>query len=222
MRAIALSGWGQPADALKIIAPDAVFVNFADLDAPFALDAIAEAGKDCDLAIGWSLGGQLLVRAVAAGMMRPKKLALIAPSFRFVKQGGGIGMPQDTFRMFRDNYAANPKRTLKKAWDLIAYRDAREAKVKEHLARQDIKKALAGNWLSWLDDLEQFSCETLVFKDFPPSILIHGDRDEVVYPEQARRFMDVLPQARLELFRGCGHAPHWHDAEKVRELIQNV
>lgn len=231
MRAVAVSGWGQPADALAAVAPDAAFVNFADLDARFTLDAIAEAGKDCELAIGWSLGGQLLVRAIAAGMMRPKKLVLVATSFQFVASpllpppasGGSknIGMPRDTFRMFRDNYAENPERTLRKAWDLIAYGDTREAEVKKHLAREDMKKALAGNWLAWLDDLERFSCEGLVLDDFPPTLLIHGDRDAVVRYEQSERFLERLPQARLVTFSGCGHAPHWHDAKRAKEEIKN-
>lgn len=219
MRTLAVSGWGQPYDALSGIAPDATHIDYTQLaEAERALEAIAKAAPGHDLAIGWSLGGQLLVRAIAAGMLRPKKLVLIAPSFRFVKKKNGIGMPEDTFRMFRDNYAANPERTLKKAWDLIAYGDAHAAEVKKHLARHDMKKVLAGNWQAWLDDLERFSCEGLAFKDFPPTLLVHGDRDAVVYPEQARRFMEVLPQARLATFEGCGHAPHWHDAKRVKEL----
>lgn len=219
MRILAISGWGQPHDALSSIAPDATHVDYAQLsNAEAALAAIAKAAAGHDLVVGWSLGGQLAVRAIAAGMITPKKLVLIATSFRFVKKKNGIGMPRDTFQMFRDNYAANPERTLKKAWELIAYNDTREQEVKRHLARQDMKKALAGNWLAWLDDLEHFSCEGLVFKDFPSTLLIHGDCDAVVRHEQSQRFMEALPEARLVTIPGCGHAPHWHDAAEMQRL----
>ncbi len=219
MRTLCISGWGQPYDALAGIAPDATHIDYTQLaDAEATLAAIAKAAKDHDTVIGWSLGGQLAVRAIAAGLMKPKKLVLIAASFQFVKRENDIGMPRDTFRMFRDNYIGNPERTLKKAWELIAYGDTREQEVKKHLARQDMKKALAGNWLQWLDDLEQFSCEGLVFKDIPPTLLIHGDRDAVVRHEQSQRFLGMLPEARLVTLPGCGHAPHWHDAKQVKEL----
>lgn len=230
MRTLAVSGWGQPAQALSSIAPDANTVDYAKLDPSAALAAIAAAGKNAELVIGWSLGGQLLVRSIAEKKIQPKKLVLISSSFQFVRplpnpppqagegRVGDIGMPPDTFQMFRDNYAADPARTLKKAWDLIAYQDVRESQVKKYLAAQDFKKTLAGNWLQWLDDLETFSCEGLMFEHFPPTLLIHGDRDAVVRHEQSERFLKALPKAKLVTFNGCNHAPHWHDAQRVQEL----
>ena len=65
MRTLCLSGWGQPADALASIAPDATHLGYTHHDnVADVLSAIAKEAARYDRIIGWSLGGQLAVRAV--------------------------------------------------------------------------------------------------------------------------------------------------------------
>jgi pimeloyl-[acyl-carrier protein] methyl ester esterase len=219
---ICLSGWGQPHDALSAIAPDATHFDYAHHATPEeAISAIANAAKNHERIIGWSLGGQLAVRGIAAGLIKPKQLILVAVPFQFVKNKIlPIGMPQDTYDLFIQNYAKNPARTLRKAWDLIAYNDVREAQVKSKLAKHDQKNVMEKNWGRWLEHLNDFSCNDLRFENFPPTLIIHGDQDAVVRYEQAQFFARHLPQYTLETLPGCGHAPHWHDTQKIQELIK--
>lgn len=221
MRILALSGWGQPHDVLSAVVPAATHVDYVHLEsAEAALAKIGKVGQACDAAIGWSLGGQLLVRAIAEGLIKPKRLVLIATPFQFVAtKESPLGMPADTFAQFRENYANDPERTLRKAWELIAYGDEREHKVRAAMDRQDVQKVLSRNWLRWLD-LLQFSCEALSFKKFPPTLLVHGEKDAVVWPNQAERFAAAIPKAKLELWEGCGHAPHWHDTDALKALVK--
>jgi pimeloyl-ACP methyl ester carboxylesterase len=216
---LALSGWGQPHDALSIVAPTATHIDFARHNN--ASEALAEiATHSCDIVIGWSLGGQLAVRAIASGKLRPRKLVLIATPFQFVKSSElPIGMPQDLFSKFRHNYHNNPERTLGKSWELIHKDDQKSDIVKSHLAAHNKIALLQKNWLYWLDELENFSCNTLHLADFPETILIHGDADLVVYPEQSRAFSRSIPHARLISISQCNHAPHWHDTDQVRKAI---
>ncbi len=222
MRTFCLSGWGQPHDALSSIAPDAMHFDYAHHgSADAAIADIAKAAQAFDSIVGWSLGGQLAVRAVSKGLLKPKKLVLIGVPFQFVRGDVlKIGMPRDTYDLYCDNYKTNPERTLKKSWDLIAYNDTREADVKANLDKQNRKKELERNWHRWLQELSQFSCDDLDFRAFPPTLLIHGDKDAVVWHEQAEHFAKRMPKATLEIWRGCGHAPHWHDSEKLRESIK--
>jgi len=218
---LTISGWGQPHDALSVIAPDAMHVDFArHHSAHAAMADIAAHMSEPDIVVGWSLGGQLAVRAIAAGMLKPKKLVLIASPFQFVKRPElPIGMPPYLFEKFRDNYSKNPERTLAKAWELIAMDDTHADRVRSHIAQQDKQAVLSKDWLRWLDLLEAFSCEDLHFADFPPTTLIHGDSDLVVYPEQSLRFSQSIPHAKLLSIFGCGHAPHWHDTQAVRQAM---
>ena len=221
MKTITLSGWGQPFDVLQEICPGSVVVDYADYTTiTQALEAIAEQGKECDLVIGWSLGGQLAVRAVAAGLLKPKALILIAAPFQFVaRPERKLGMSANLYRTFRDNYVANPARTLERAWASIVKGDACAADIRHHLERQDKHAVLQKNWLHWLDMLQAFSCAELYLGDFPPTMLVHGDQDAVVYPEQSLAFLQAIPQAKLLTLENCGHAPHWNSPALIQQII---
>ncbi len=222
MKVITLSGWGQPHDALAAIAPGAAHIDYAHYQSvETALAHIAGQAKGHELVIGWSLGGQLLVRAVAAGMFRPKKLVLIATPYQFVAtHKNRLGMKRDLYDKFRDNVSRNPERAMRKAWELIHKGDTNDLYVRAQLERQDKKKLLEKNWLHWLDLLDGFGFDEARLAGFPPTLLIHGDRDVVVAPEQSRHFADAISQAKLAIIEGAGHAPHWHDTAAVKALIR--
>jgi len=249
-----LSGWGQPHDALAAIAPEATHVDYARHTSVLgALADIAARANEHDMVVGWSLGGQLAVRAIAAGMFRPKQLVLIATPFQFVATPQrSLGMKRDLYDKFRGNYARHPERTLHKAWELIHKGDTNADEVRRYLSRARnsplplwegagggglLDKELSEDtpppqpsptrgegesidWLHWLELLDGFSFDETHLADFPPTLLIHGDRDVVVELKQSRRLADAIPQARLMILEGCGHAPHWHDVEGVTETIR--
>ena len=218
---VTISGWGQPHDALRSIAPDAHHAQYADApNTAMALQQLSAVSKP-DVVIGWSLGGQLAVRAIAAGLMRPRLLVLIAAPFQFVKNTTlPIGMPADTFAGFLSNYRRRPEQTLIKAWELIQKDDSNASEVSAHLQTHEKNLVLKQDWLRWLEELNSFSCEGLHLAEFPSTLLIHGDRDHVVYHEQSEHFASVIPHAKLVTLKNCGHAPHWHNAEKVKQLIE--
>lgn len=216
MRTVTLSGWGQPHDALSRLAPGSVAIDYAHAsNAAEAIRMIASLAGKAERVIGWSLGGQLAVRAVAEGAIAPKQLVLIATPYQFVADGWG----RDTFDKFFANYKTNPRRTLHKAWDLLHYEDAQSDYIRDQLAAFDKDAVLAKDWLRWLSILEHFSCDTLDFAHFPPTMLVHGAKDVVVPPENSQRMAARLPAARRELWEGCGHAPHLHDAPRLKALI---
>lgn len=221
MRTACLTGWGQPADALKSIAPDAIHIDYTrHSSANAALLEITAQAREAHLLIGWSLGGQLALRAIATGMIAPKKLVLIAAPYQFVKSPVlPIGMPADTFATFKQNYANNPIATLNKAWALIAKDDDNAHHVRERLAAQDKEQLSHYPWEAWLTILEQYNCRNLYLDEAPETLIIHGDKDYVVYPQQSEKMLTILPKATLHTLKGCGHAPHWHNSQHIQELI---
>ena len=52
-----------------------------------------------------------------------------------------------------------------------------------------------------------------------PTLIVRGSEDRVVPPSCAQRYLDSMPNARLELMDGCGHCV---DAEKPDELAQVI
>lgn len=221
MRIACLSGWGQPANALASLVPGALHIDYSrHSSANAALLEIAAQARGHEIIIGWSLGGQLALRAIAAGLVKARKLVLIAAPFQFVSQAQNpLGMPQDMFEKFRANYERNPEQTLHKAWELIAKDDANEETVRSHLLAQDRAAVLRQPWLYWLDALSSYSCESLYVDETPDTLIIQGARDLVVYPEQANALKGLLPAAKLHRLGGSGHAPHWHDGAMLNQLI---
>lgn len=53
-----------------------------------------------------------------------------------------------------------------------------------------------------------------------PVTILWGSRDLVLFPWQARRAQDAIPQARVVPLPGAGHVPTWDDPDAlVRELL---
>ena len=240
MKILALSGWGQPYNTLADVVPDnttyfATHFDYADYKTiEEAIAGIAIAAQNHDAVIGWSLGGQLAVRAIAGGLIRPEKLVLIAVPFQFVHaqeiqnletspiyEFVRIGMPRDKFQKFRDNYKKNAKRTLAKAWELIVLNDKNAGHVRAQFEKYNQGAMLEKDWLHWLDMLDGFSCKDLDFSNFPPSLLLHGAQDAVVDYSQSQEFTKLIPQVEHIIFPDAGHAPHWHDTESVKRHIED-
>jgi len=222
MRTIGLSGWGQPHDALSVIAPEATHIEYAHHDnVEDALAEIATQAKNSDTVIGWSLGGQLAMRAIAARMFKPKRLVLIATPLQFAATPERpLGMKRDLYDKFRENYAKNPERTLHKAWELIHKDDTNAERIRRHMEMQDKSKVLEKEWLRWFFMLDDFAFDESPLADFPPTLLLHGDKDLVVDVAQSQHLAKAIPKSKRIVYKGCGHAPHWHDAKGVTEAIE--
>jgi pimeloyl-ACP methyl ester carboxylesterase len=220
MSVLTVSGWGQPHDSLAILIADARHVDYSGLNSVHdAFTRIAADQPECDIAIGWSLGAQLLVRAIAANLLRPKRLLLIAPSYQFVASLDFLeGMEPAVFDKFQKGYQRHPGRTLDRFSALVASHDQNAPRVAQALSesRSQISETA---WGFWLDELKTFSCDILDFTSFPDTLLLHGSQDVVANVAQSQAFLRRLPQARLEVWEGCGHAPHLHDPERAARLL---
>ena len=196
MTILCLTGWQQKPDALTQIAPDAIHLEY-DLYKN-TKELFANLPKNIDTAIGWSLGGQLLVRAVAGGYIAPQKLILLAAPFE-------LGMSEGEFREFRNNYIKYPKETVYQFNSLVGLGSPKSPRI---ICTLNEEMKLWNNGLFWLDELGSFSCNSLDFYNFPATKIIHGECDKVINVANAHKFMEKLPNAKLVLIPNCGHTPH--------------
>lgn len=215
MSSLILSGWTQPIDALAAIAPDAQQFDYSRYDSPEASFEGLENFKHTQHVIAWSMGGQLALRAIAAGVLAPEHLTLIAAPYQFVGQGG---MDPLTFEQFRANYARNPARTKTRFHGLVAKGDKDFSRVMEMLGHHPEVENTA-RWLPWLDDLGQASLAGMDLSAAPPTLLLHGTEDHIVPFGQSARLAAQLPQVELSCWDEVGHAPHVHDATRLRAEI---
>jgi pimeloyl-ACP methyl ester carboxylesterase len=59
-------------------------------------------------------------------------------------------------------------------------------------------------------ELERIAC---------PVLVVWGRSDRMVYARGARRVIDALPGARVELIDGCGHCPQLEAPERFARLL---
>ena len=213
-----LSGWTQPVDALKGIAPEGATFDYSDYSSPEAsFEALSKNHKHTKCVIAWSMGGQLALRAIIAGALAPQRLVLIAAPYRFV---GSDGMDPVTFAQFRANYIENPARTKTRFHGLVAKGDGDFTNVREMLGHHPEVENTA-RWLQWLDDLAARELTSEQLKNIPPTLIIHGENDHIVPVAQGEWLARHLPEAKLERWADTGHAPHLHDTARARASIRH-
>jgi len=214
MTTLLLSGWTQPADALGHLVEDAVLFDYSEYASPEAAIEALQKIKPRH-AVGWSMGGQLLLRAMAAGAIAPEHVTLIGAPVKFV---GADGMGLETFRLFRESYAADPERTMTRFHGLIAKGDARMREVMLMLGHHPKVEDVA-RWLPWLDDLGSYEFSQTTLASVPPILIIHGMNDHIVPHAQGEHLSRIFPNAQLNNWVGVGHAPHAHDGTRLRAEI---
>lgn len=223
MRVLALSGWVQYAQSLDSVLPDdAVKIAYGDCS---SVEAVFKRMKEAempqpDVAVGWSLGGQLLARAVAAGVIAPKRLVLLGAAYQLVSDkhfsGGKSKMVIGATRLALQ---ANMSATLKQFQvESLAQGDSHSEFIRA-TAPQFLNLDEENDWLFWFDELARFSCRTLDFSGFPRTSIVHGQNDPVIPYANAIEFNKRIDAATLHSLPNCGHAPHWHDANFVKSII---
>lgn len=222
MPSLALSGWAQTADALSDVLPDgSQKITYGDcVDVPAVFSRMREANAAPEVAVGWSLGGQLLVRAIAAGVVRPQRLVLLGAPWQLVADKRFVGgKPKAMVAGSRLALKAAQEKMLSEFQkEFLAYGDSNAAHIKA-VAPQSLDLCPQNDWLRWYDELASFSCADLDFSGFPRTVVIHGEKDVVIPPANATAFAQAITGAELHMLPKCGHAPHWHDANFVRQVI---
>lgn len=205
-RTIAFSGWGQPPTAPRSVIFDASpidYMRYSSIEALFSSLPVME----CDTLIGWSLGGQLAIRAVANGIIQPKRLLLISTPFHFSHPDADI---------FYQAVETQPELALKRFRLMIAEGDSNQKAVIRELG---IATPPPPTLTYWLKELYNFNCNTIDYTSFPPTLIIHGEQDHIVPVAQAEELASQFPHSKLVIFSHAAHAPHLHDSKKICRMI---
>ena len=219
---LTISGWAQKSDSLMRAVPpgyNATYIDylpcqdFAEMAATLLSPFI-----NTPIVMGWSLGAQLAVRAVAAGFLKPKLLVLFSAPYQYVN-GGGIecGAPKLVFKAFSQVFKLTPKKSLQNFAEMMAGKEGHLKYVFETI--EDNPERMK-EWVRWLKILGEFSCETIDFEHFPRTILFHNEPDPVTPTDQSRLYHQHLPESLLEIIPIEGHAPHLQNISLVKAILE--
>lgn len=220
---LTISGWAQKPDSLLLAVPEelrteAACLDYLPYDSYEAASHLCIAYEETPIVMGWSLGSQFAVRAVAEGKLNPKLLVLFSAPYQYVN-GHGItgGTPKIAFRAFSQTFSLFPKKALRNFALTVAGKDSHLNHIFDTM---EDDPARLKQWARWLKILGDFSCETLDCAKFPRTLLIHNQPDPVTPCAQSRLFHERLPDSVLEIIHIEGHAPHLQARERVQEMLK--
>lgn len=215
---ICLSGWGQKYDSLEFMFLRSEFADFEVISLDYSLFDSVERffayveSLDLrpELIVGWSLGGQLALRLVKEGILRPKKgCVLLAPPFQMVKDARiQAAMVREVYDEFYANFKAAPSKVLQKFAILTAMNDKNASEIARGL---EISEENHDNLVFWLEELERFSFFDFDFSNVGKVLFFQGRGDMIVHESQVSYFGERIADFSLKMMDGCGHAPHLSD-----------
>lgn len=160
--------------------------------------------------LGWSLGGQVALRAALSAPERVTGLSLVATTPRFVQEPGWpCAMPVETFEQFAAALHGDPNATLSR-FLALQVRGAEHARETLKLLRAELAQRPPSSETGLAQGLDLLLRNDLraELKDLScPSHWLFGSRDTLVPAEMQQKLPAILPDADIEEIRGAGHAP---------------
>ncbi len=233
-----LHGWGMNArvfDALAGLLADAFDVRPLDLPGhggrpalgvntlqAWADDLAAQLPDDAVL-LGWSLGGQVAMRAALDHPRKVARLVLLASTPKFVADGGWTcGMAIPDLEAFGAALLAEPEATLLRFLSLQTRGMPGQKSLLQQL-RQTVLAAApaeAAALAAGLAILRDTDLRGELARLAQPTLVLHGALDTLTPAAAGAWLAETLPAAQhLELPRAA-HAPHLSDAETVADAIR--
>lgn len=224
------------AQDFRLVSPDLPRHGFtrplrsADMSLPGLAESVADLvhalGVSPVLAIGHSAGAAILARLIGQGRLSPRLFVSINGAFRPYSGVGGR-LLSGAFRMFRMGplaarlFAINANRDA--VGRLISGMGSRldpqgldlYLRLMRNPSHCEGALAMMANWdLSHtIDDLAHISCR---------SILIVGERDKAVHPEEAKMIAKRMSRASVVELPSLGHLAHEENPRDVARCIRRA
>lgn len=230
-----LHGWGQSERIWfrqRHDFPDATFINLpghggvADAAPEQWSQIVAEQLPDEPaVLVGWSLGGMLAMEVACRWPERCAAIALISstPSFR-QRDGWEHGCDQQVFSDFEQAVASQSPKTMSRFFALMMHGDNLSRSAYNTLAREAVNKqspTTAAGIKAGLELLSTIDLRAQLDALSMPTLIIHGKQDAIVPFAASCALADTLPNARLQTFEDCGHAPFLTQPEAFNTILNN-
>jgi pimeloyl-[acyl-carrier protein] methyl ester esterase len=187
------------------------------------LAALVEARSlDGAIVVAWSLGAQVVLRALPSLRGRLRGVALLGATPRFTTGDGWTsGLPARQVEVLAQRFRRDPARTRARFLaDLLSPAERasigpeRLTQLDAAMPLPDVAAALAGLEILATADLRP----GLPAIDLPV-LLLHGEADPICPADASRAMAAAIPGARLALVAGAGHAPFLTREDEVAASI---
>ena len=229
-----LHGWGQSERIWfqqRQFFPDARFINLpghggaADAPGEQWFQIIADQLPDePTVLVGWSLGGMLAMEIANSWPERCAAIALISstPSFR-QRDGWEHGCHQKVFSEFEQAVAVQSPKIMNRFFALMLHGDELSRSAYNALAREAINRqspTTAAGISAGLELLSSIDLRAQLHELSMPTLIMHGEQDAIVPFAASRALAKALPNAQLQGFGACGHAPFLTQAQTFNNSLE--
>lgn len=186
-----------------------------------AMTLAARAPERC-FVVAWSLGAQVALHWAHAAPRQVERLALIGATPCFVQRADWKpAVDSSVFKSFVEAVNRDCSGTLNRFISLQAHGDDSAKRV-----ALSLRSALAARALPDADVLER-GLQLLLKGDLreilhtieQPTLVVHGERDQLVPLDAARKLAQTLRNGRLTVIKGAAHAPFVSDPDAVGRLL---
>lgn len=163
------------------------------------------------IGIGWSLGGQALLEAAAKRPDHFKALVLIGVSPCFTaKKDFQFGQSVSIAKRMLKDLKKDFTKTMQRFYLLNFTEDELsrpEAQWFTELYKKPHTKPFRDSAVTALEALLAIDLRDIISDIKIPVLIIHGEKDNVCPVGTGKYLARNLPEARLEILKGAGHAP---------------
>lgn len=227
-------GWGPTADALAATANLVLIDNrgIGDSDVPpgpydarqMAGDVAAvldDAGLDRAHVVGTSLGGMVAQQLAATRPERVDRLVLLSTT-----PGGddAVPMPEATRELIAQAQNMGPAEALRAltANALSAQARGQDPELTDHVvALRAANPPDPDGWQAQAAAGVAYDGGGAERRITAPTLVVHGDADAVVHPDNAPLLAERIPSARLVLLEGAGHLLPFEVPETLAALVSD-
>lgn len=222
-------GWGPAADALaeryEVVLVDNRGIGSSDVPAgPYsarlmAEDAVAvldDGGIAQAHVLGTSLGGMVAQVLATDFPERVSKLVLACTT-----PGGehAVPFPEATLRLLAEASTLAPLVALRRFVENALAPDAPAALVDEIYELRLANPPDETGWAAQAAAANAFDGWERLPEIGAPTLILHGDADSVVDAGNAAVLAERIPDARAELFAGCGHLFFWEEPARFAATV---
>ena len=182
-------------------------------DTVAVLDA---AGIERAHVLGTSLGGMVALQLALDHPERVDKLVLACTT---PGGAGAVPMPEQTVRLLGEAATLPPEVVLRRFVENAFAAEADPALVDRIMEQRLATAQPQSAWAAQAAAGAAFDTWEQLGDIRAPTLVLTGDADNVVDPRNSTLLAERIPDARLEIFRGCGHLFFWEGPQRFVDVV---